>query len=96
MEEITTQVEKFQICKNPDHWQNMIVDGKCFTCESEFAECKKCGGLGYTIEEMPNADQTGMTQWKAKCECQLDKGDETPESVDSVIGVGDGPQNKHE
>jgi hypothetical protein len=38
MEEITTQVEKFQICKNPDHWQNMIVDGKCFTCESEFVE----------------------------------------------------------
>jgi hypothetical protein len=38
MKEITTQVEEFQVCKNPDHWQNMIIDGKCFSCQAEFAE----------------------------------------------------------
>jgi hypothetical protein len=32
------KIYNFQPCTNSDHWWNMMIDGKCFTCKAEFAE----------------------------------------------------------
>jgi hypothetical protein len=37
MKQIEEMPEIPDVCPNQDHWLNMLIDGKCFTCGKVFA-----------------------------------------------------------
>ena len=46
--QIKTQVDEHPVCASPDHYFNLIVDGKCFSCGAVW-------GLSKPSEEMSEA-----------------------------------------
>ena len=75
--QINEKINKRPVCASPDHYFNLIVDGKCFSCGAVW-------GFGNALKRLAADDGRRFHDMG-----DYDEDHDDERTVDAVVGVGD-------